>query len=153
VEEKDRDEILNLMLTPQGKAFAEALVSGTQAGEVSKFKRLMSYSPEDEVVIENLELLLIVDDFDRAVVYGEVNAKKLEEKGKYWEAAKIYEMINEISARFRVLREGMIYYESIGNFGYAAGFAELLGDFDRANAYNHLHEIQLKLEFEKEFRE
>jgi len=149
MKEKVKEEILEKMLTSTGKAFADCLISGVQAGEISKHKYLMSYSSEDERVIENIELLLITDDLENATVFGEAKAREFENKGKYWEAAKIYEMINEITARMRVLREGMLYYESIGNFGYAAGFAELLGDFDRAEVYEYLYEIQLRLRKEK----
>lgn len=141
----DKNKILKKMLTSTGKAFANSLISGVQAGKISKHKYLMSYSPEDEKIIEDIELLLITDDLENATMFGEAKAREFENKGKYWEAAKIYEMINEMTARMRVLKEGMVYYESIGNFGYAAGFAEMLGDFDRAEVYEYLYEIQLRL--------
>jgi hypothetical protein len=135
-------ELIERLLTAEGKKIALDLLSGDKAGEV-EYSYPKPFSPEDDDVISHLEYILY--DECAAIAYGLKIARKFEVEHKYWEAAYVYELIFEVNLMLGVLKKGIIYYEKRGNFGMAAKFAERLGDLERAEAYNSLHKIQLKL--------
>jgi adenine-specific DNA methylase len=137
-------KLIEKMLTPKGKEMVADLLAGTAVGEVSESKHPKSFSLEDEEAISYLEYILFSGNPD-AILYGLKIARKFESEHKYEEAAYVYEIIWEENSRRECLRKGMVYYEERGNFGIAAKLAESLGDLERAEAYNFLHKIQLKL--------
>lgn len=70
--------------------------------------------------------------------------KSLIKLKRYRSALYVCDMINDEMMRRSILKDGMVYYESIGDFRLAYEFAEMLGD-ERKYVYKKLYELYLKV--------
>ena len=104
-----------------------------------------SLSDHELDLFDEVELLLYSDMYDEAYALGHRVVRRLMSEGKYESALYVCHMIGDETLRREVLKEGMIHYESRGDFGRAMRFAEELGDTKRREIYKRLYEMYVEL--------
>ncbi len=104
-----------------------------------------SLSNRELDLFDEVELLLYSDMYDKAYALGYRIVRMLMSERKYESALYICHIIGDETLRREVLKEGMIYYESRGDFGRATKFAEELGDTKRRDIYKRLYRMYIEL--------
>ncbi len=102
-----------------------------------------SLSDEEIDLFDEVEYILSVD-YELGYEIAMKAIKRLIELKRYRSALYVCDMINDEIVRRGILKEGMIYYESVGDFRLAYEFAKMLGD-ERKEIYRELYELYLKV--------
>lgn len=102
-----------------------------------------SLSDEEIELFDEVEYALMVD-YEMGYRVAMKAIKRLIELKRYRSALYVCDMINDEIVRRSILKEGMIYYESVGDFRLAYEFAKILGD-KRKEVYKSLYEMYLKV--------
>ena len=100
-------------------------------------------SDEEIELFDEVEYALNVD-YEMGYSVAIKAIKSLIKLKRYRSALYVCDMINDEIMRRPILKDGMIYYESIGDFRLAYEFAEMLGD-ERKDVYKKLYELYLKV--------
>ncbi|ADB58103.1 hypothetical protein [Archaeoglobus profundus] len=103
----------------------------------------------NELSVEELE---IFDEVEYAIMFDyEVGynialkaINRLVKLKRFRSALYVCDMIGDEIVRRGILKEGMLYYESVGDFKNAYEFARILGD-ERGKIYKELYELYLKV--------
>ncbi len=102
-----------------------------------------SLSDEEIETFDEVEYALSMDfEFGYGVAIKAI--RRLVELKRYRSALYVCEMINDEIIRRDILKEGMRYYESVGDFRLAYEFARMLGD-ERKEIYRKLYELYIKV--------
>jgi len=96
-------------------------------------------------MFDEIETLLYSDMYEDAYALGVGVVRELVLRGRYESALYVCHMIGDETLRREVLKEGMRFYESRGDFGRAMKFAEELGDTKRREIYRRLYEMYLEI--------
>ncbi len=144
-------EILNNLLTEDGKKKAVWILIK------SGFMKNSDIQPEEPVlddyklseyelnVFDTIEHLMYMDEYERAYQIAVNAIKNLIRSGKYKSALYVCQMIGDEILRREILREGVRYYESRGDFKNAMEFAIALGDVSRYKTYEYLYRLYSKI--------
>jgi len=144
------EEILDKMITEKGRKLALLIL--TKAGIIQSYEEGEMPQPveeglsDDELdLIDQLEITL---QFDYEYAYSEAFrlAKALMHSKKFKSALYICNMIGDELLRREILKNGLVYYESIGDFKSAEDFARMLGDTDRQKVYGLLADLMKKID-------
>jgi len=100
-------------------------------------------SDEEIELFDEVEYALNID-YEMGYSVAIKAIKSLIKLKRYRSALYVCDMINDEIMRRPILKDGMIYYESIGDFRLAYEFAEMLGD-ERKDVYKKLYELYLKV--------
>ncbi len=100
-------------------------------------------SDEEIELFDEVEYALNVD-YEMGYSVAIKAIKSLIKLKRYRSALYVCGMINDEIMRRPILKDGMVYYESIGDFRLAYEFAEMLGD-ERKDVYKKLYELYLKV--------
>ncbi len=100
-------------------------------------------SDEEIELFDEVEYALNVD-YEMGYSVAIKAIKSLIKLKRYRSALYVCDMINDEIMRRSILKDGMVYYESIGDFRLAYEFAEMLGD-ERKDVYKKLYELYLKV--------
>ncbi len=102
-------------------------------------------SDEEIEMFDYVESLLFADEYERAYGVAMRIVRDLMRRRRYKSALYVCQMIGDEILRTEILKEGLIYYESVGDFKNAMDFARLLGDTERYEIYKSLWEIYQRL--------
>jgi hypothetical protein len=143
------EEILDKMVTEEGRRFAllilarAGIIQGNEEGEIPQ--PVEEGLSDDELdLIDQLEFML---QFDYEYAYSEAFrlAKTLMHSKKFKSALYVCNMIGDELLRREILKNGLVYYESIGDFKSAEDFARMLGDTERQKVYGFLADLVKKI--------
>ena len=100
-------------------------------------------SNEELEIFDEVEYAIMIDyEFGYNVALKAIN--RLVKLKRFRSALYVCDMIGDEIVRRGILKEGMLYYESVGDFKNAYEFAKILGD-DRCKIYKELYELYLKV--------
>ncbi len=144
-------EILNNLLTEDGKKRAVWILikSGFMtSSDIQPEKPVLDDDKLSEYelnIFDTIESLIYVDEYERAYQIAVNAIKNLIRSGKYKSALYICQMVGDEILRREILREGVRYYESRGDFRNAMDFAIALGDVNRYKTYEYLYKLYRKI--------
>ena len=92
-------------------------------------------------LFDEVEMLLYADEYERAYEVAMIAIRDLVRRGRFRSALYICQMVGDEVVRREILKEGLIFYESRGDFKNAMDFARALGDVERAEIYKKLYEL------------
>ncbi len=102
-------------------------------------------SEEEIEMFDYVESLLFADEYERAYGVAMRIVEDLMKRKRYRSALYVCQMVGDEILRMEILKEGLIHYESVGDFKNAMDFARLLGDTERYEIYKSLWEIYQRL--------
>ncbi len=102
-------------------------------------------SDEEIDLFDYVESLLFADEYERAYGVAMKVVRDLMKRKRYRSALYVCQMVGDEILRMEILKEGLIHYESVGDFKNAMDFARLLGDIGRYEIYKSLWEIYQRL--------
>jgi|GEM_PF-1492110 hypothetical protein len=149
----DLDDIFKTLLTSDGKSRASWIL--LRSGLLDKDD--LEFCPEEPIVEESrisedelnifdtIETMLFYDEFDRAYTLAMNAVRELMNKGRFESALYVCQMIGDDILRREILKTGLRYYESRGDFKRATNFAEMLGDIERAKVYKYLYNLYCQI--------
>ncbi len=92
-------------------------------------------------LFDEVEMLLYADEYERAYEVAMVAVRDLIRKGRFRSALYVCQMVGDEVVRREILKRGVLFYESRGDFKNAMEFAWALGDVERAKIYKKLYEL------------
>ncbi len=139
--------MLSSLLTEEGKRRAKWILK--RVGLIDEDGVMPKVEPEN---LEDYEIDLF-DEIEYALAFdyelGYSRAMRaidlLVRRKRFRSALYICDMIGDEIVRRGILKEGMVYYERLGDFEKAGEFARLLGDMERFRIYKRLSELFAKI--------
>ena len=103
----------------------------------------------NELSVEELEIFdeveyAIMLDYELGYNIALKAINRLVKLKRFRSALYVCDMIGDEIVRRGILKEGMLYYESVGDFKNAYEFARILGD-EKKEIYKKLYELYLKV--------
>ena len=142
----DPSDVLKSMITPEGRKRALWVLINSGIVESGDEEPLKPIKVDDDLSDDEIDLfdrLEVMIQYDYEKAYGECIkiVRILMNARRFKSAIYVCDMIGDEILRREVLKNGLIYYESVGDFGKALEFARQIGDVKRMNVYRYLHDL------------
>ncbi len=95
---------------------------------------------------DTVEMMVYADEYENAYRLALKFIEELRRAGRYRSALYLCQMIGDELLKREILKEGMVFYESLGDFKKAMEFANMLGDVRRREIYGFLYGLLVELQ-------